>query len=1177
MEFLGIACAASFVLASFAFVSCAQRTPAVRVPPGRVATDPAIDAIWLPLRIGSFPVGGSTWTPDVLTRPIETLRIELPEARPSPPMSAEVSTLLGRAAEAMRRSDAAQAIDLAEEARRVAPERIEPLEILLLAQLARGDRAEVRSTLGAIVALAPANAIGLAYRGLDAAQQGRPAESLGYLAHFVGSGSVAARGASIPLPTAPGELEEVAACSALRLGHAEAAFAALDQAALQRIGDEASLRRLALLRADALAMLGRTEESFRVLERLEVAQDRAGSAAPARLEDSSKQPAAADGGRGSAEVEAAGGARAANDGPAMARAAGAGGAPAVADVDPIAVLAALRLDALSSRVGRDGERLREVASRFAREPSDVMLFARLVGLAQVAPDGALRATCAESLRSEPAGVESQPANVEDDRVAVARAVVLLIRASRFASPSELHAARAELEKVLEAPSRRAMPDAWTLRTALRIVARDDLRSAATLACDLVLLAPHEVDAIARALMGAPAEPDAILAALEADGRTSASEPLRSRILARLGFAEEALLVAEGARARDSASTPVLAAAILAAAEIGDVTILAEVDEVARSGDASLAPILVRAWLDVGDEARAMDRAAGAPVGAAVPADPSVAVARRLAEGGRALLTTRLPIADECLALADEIDPFGAALDAIAQRAGTPAAPAGLPSWIRETADATPSIPGRRKLRLFLDLGEGRVARVETIPATGWAARFDARVLAVDAVGIDAAIEATRMRPQTVDARAALARRLVAAGRIAEAAEAVERFAANDSVEGNARAIGVFLGAAAEIARRDPARARTMSSVAEAVLPRLGRATSADMLAAMRLAVASRASEAQLERLAQRLVGVSRPLAERDVGGCLELLDAIRRIDDDPFPAALLADAIARDARAEVEARRRIARTAIALSAAAGGGWERTHRLIVDLADEGIPVFQRPSDRAADANPSGAGAGGVDLGRMLVRASDAHALLGDDLSSERLLREALRLPAPPAEAYNNLAFIAIDRGAIDAGVVDLAATALRLAPDNPSILDTVGVLRYRQGRVRDSKDGPGAITLFRQALRNDPENPSLETLDHLGDALWLDGDQQGAIRCWQQVAQVARLRYPPQEIARNIAEFQRGEFGVALLEPAQLIRRLYGRIVDRAERKLEEVARGEAPAIRPVDRGEAPAADAGSEG
>ncbi|MFM7261833.1 MAG: hypothetical protein ACKO3W_14650, partial [bacterium] len=892
----------------------------------------------------------------------------------------------------------------------------------------------------------------------------------------------------------------------------EVAFAAVDAAARQRIGDESSLRRLALLRADCLAMLGNSDEAVLVLERLEQPDRDTGTHAN----------------------------------PAPRPAAG---------FDEIATLAALRHDVLAVRLGRDVQRMRLVASTLREQPSDAILLARLVALAHASS----RAAFEDVLRSD-------LADSGDERVRLAHALVGAIRHARFGGSAGASSSLEELVRVTRESVAGPSFDVFTLQLILQRVALDDLRRAASLACDLVLAAPNKLDPVVRALMAVHADPDALLAALDADGRTSASDPLRSRVLARLGFAEEALLVAESARARDSAALPVLVAAALAAAELSDVTILAEVDEVAQSTAGTLAPTLVRAWTLVGDEARAADRANLLQAQDTPELVVDVAeLARLYSARGRDLLDTRLPIADECFALADEVDPFGGALERIAQRAGTPAAAVGLTSWAMAASDATPSIPARRKFRLFLDLADGRVARPEAIPDAGWTARFDARVLAADSVRGEAMITAARARPQTVDAKAALAQLLVAVGRVDEAVDIVERCAANDSVEGNSRAVGSMLAAASDIVRREPARSRAMAGVAEALLPRLGRATSADMLAAMRLAVATRADEAALARLAARLVSVSRPLGARDVEGCLTMLDAVRRIDDEPFPAALLAEAIARDERADPVARQRIARTAVALFATAGGGSGRSHLLVVDLAADGIAVFQRESDRKV------AGAGGdrtatssVDVGRMLVRASDAHALLGDDAGSKRLLEDALRLPTPSAEAYNNLAFIMIDRGPIDSTAIDLAAAALRLAPDNPSMLDTAGLLRYRQGRMRDSTDGPGAITLFRQALRNDPEDPSLETLDHLGDALWQDGDQAGAIRCWQQVGQVARLRYPPQEIARNIDAFQRGEFGLALLEPVPLIRRLYGRIVDRAERKLEEVARGEPPSVRPVE-------------
>jgi len=1128
----GIACTtmSSVALAGFVTMallsvpSCTQRTGEVGAASVGEFARPSVGESWLPLRIGTFPIEPRSTSPAVLQAGISSLRAPLPSAEPLAPMSAELSTLLGRAAESLRRGDAVGTLELADEAQRLAPSRIEPLELQLLAQLSLGDRAAVRATLGAIVSLAPANAIGLAFRGLDAAQAGRSAEALGYLAHFLGPDAIPARGASIPLPTEPGELEEVAACCALRLGHAEVAFVALDSAARQRIGDEPALRRLALLRADTLATLGRVDESVRVLERLEQVDPRAVADADGPI----------DAGSASEMV----GVR--EDAQSRVR------------PDEVAMLAALRHDVLATRTGRTDERMRRVASEFRANPSDPVLLDRLLGLANACS----RTGCDEVTRNELAGEG-------DDRIRLARALVIAARASRFDGASAARSAQEALAAEARALVGRPALDPMALRAVLRSVAYSDPRRAASLACDLVLAAPNELDPVARAYMCAPADPDALLAALDADGRTNASDPLRSRVLARLGFAEDALLVAESARGRDSAALPVLVASALAAAELGDVTILSEVDEVAQSGAATLAPTLARAWTLVGDETRATERAAA--VGAESSAnDAAATLAQQLASRGRTLLATRLPVADECLALSDALDPFGGALDQIAQRTGTPTEAIGLARWAIAAAGSTPSIPARRKLRLFLELGQGTTERPTVLPATGWSARFDARVLADEALRAEAAIAAVRSRPQTVDAQAALARTLVAAGRIDEAASIVERCAKNDSVEGNSRAVGVLLAAASDVARREPARARAMSGFAEALLPRLGRATSADMLAAMRLAIATRADEPTLVCLTTRLIERSRPLGAQDVGGCLELLDTLRRIDDDPLPAALLADAIARDARAEPLARRRIARTAVALLASAGGGSERTRALVVDLAAEGISVFARETDRSDASSGDAAEGSAIDVGRMLVRASDAHALLGDDAGCRSLLEAALRLSSPPAEAYNNLAFIAIDRGGVDPAVIELAATALRLSPDNSSILDTVGVLRYRQGWLRDTSEGPGAITLFRQALRNRPEDPSLETLDHLGDALWQDGDQKGAIRCWQQVEQVARLRYPPQEIARNIDAFQRGEFGLLLLEPARLIRRLYGRIVDRAERKLEEVARGEAPSVRPVE-------------
>jgi tetratricopeptide (TPR) repeat protein len=143
---------------------------------------------------------------------------------------------------------------------------------------------------------------------------------------------------------------------------------------------------------------------------------------------------------------------------------------------------------------------------------------------------------------------------------------------------------------------------------------------------------------------------------------------------------------------------------------------------------------------------------------------------------------------------------------------------------------------------------------------------------------------------------------------------------------------------------------------------------------------------------------------------------------------------------------------------------------------------------------------------------------------------------------------------------MAEQAAAGKPDDPAILDTLGFLRYQQGRFADDRAGTGAVSLFRQALRLRPNSPSLATLDHLGDALWRSGDQQGAIRSWQQVGVVARRRYPPELFRARMSSFQLERFGFELVPVAQFVRREYGAIVERAERKLEQVARGDPPDV-----------------
>ncbi|MFM7135401.1 MAG: tetratricopeptide repeat protein, partial [Planctomycetota bacterium] len=324
----------------------------------------------------------------------------------------------------------------------------------------------------------------------------------------------------------------------------------------------------------------------------------------------------------------------------------------------------------------------------------------------------------------------------------------------------------------------------------------------------------------------------------------------------------------------------------------------------------------------------------------------------------------------------------------------------------------------------------------------------------------------------------------------------------------------------------------------------------DMLAAMRTLLAAPADADAVDAMAATLAAAAGPADASAFAAYGELFRALVAIEDDPFPASRLSRALARRVGFDPELRGRLATAAIAMSAASGDGADSAIEFIDAITAAGVRPFASAEDAEKPASTAD----------ILVRASGVFSMVGDQAGGETMLLEAIARDPDHAGGLNNLVYARIVRGTIDDETVAMAERAAKASPDDPGILDTIGLVRYHQGVLRDGAGGPGAISLYRQALRLRPDQPSLETLDHLGDALWRDGDQQGAIRCWQEVPRVAMLRFPPGPLARNLVEYQRREFGVELVEPEQYIRRQYGAVVERAERKLGEVARGAAPSI-----------------
>jgi tetratricopeptide (TPR) repeat protein len=108
--------------------------------------------------------------------------------------------------------------------------------------------------------------------------------------------------------------------------------------------------------------------------------------------------------------------------------------------------------------------------------------------------------------------------------------------------------------------------------------------------------------------------------------------------------------------------------------------------------------------------------------------------------------------------------------------------------------------------------------------------------------------------------------------------------------------------------------------------------------------------------------------------------------------------------------------------------------------------------------------------------------------ETYLRKLIVLKPDSAHAYNALGYSYADRNLRLPEARELIEKALKLAPDDPFILDSLGWVLYRQG------DFAGALVQLERAyaLRPDPEIAA-----HLGEVFWMLGRKDDAQRTWRE--------------------------------------------------------------------------------
>ena len=107
--------------------------------------------------------------------------------------------------------------------------------------------------------------------------------------------------------------------------------------------------------------------------------------------------------------------------------------------------------------------------------------------------------------------------------------------------------------------------------------------------------------------------------------------------------------------------------------------------------------------------------------------------------------------------------------------------------------------------------------------------------------------------------------------------------------------------------------------------------------------------------------------------------------------------------------------------------------------------------------------------------------------EKALRRVMELAPTNQNAYNALGYSLAERNIRLPEAYLLVEKALALAPDDPFIMDSLGWVQFRLGKLKEAED------LLRRAYA---ARPDPEIAVHLGEVLWIKGQKDDAQKFWR---------------------------------------------------------------------------------
>jgi Flp pilus assembly protein TadD len=119
-----------------------------------------------------------------------------------------------------------------------------------------------------------------------------------------------------------------------------------------------------------------------------------------------------------------------------------------------------------------------------------------------------------------------------------------------------------------------------------------------------------------------------------------------------------------------------------------------------------------------------------------------------------------------------------------------------------------------------------------------------------------------------------------------------------------------------------------------------------------------------------------------------------------------------------------------------------------------------------------------------------------------LRKLIELRPDHAHAYNALGYTLADRTDRLQEAHELIDQALKLAPNDPFIQDSMGWVLYRLGRTDEGR------AYLEQAFKSRPDP---EIAAHLGEVLWSQGRRDEALTIWNG----ALKEHPGNEVLQGV--------------------------------------------------------------